>query len=849
MNGPTATSTGLPGGTALRILAGTANIFVAQSIDGETGAWVHLASIEAPALALGADLPDAVLLASGLPNARTQLCDAAALSPDELGTALRPGDRAAGALADAGERRHRKAEADALSSQHDAWLVRDALTDLADAVPGHGDLASTSLPPSVLAMLRLASLVGLPADPVRLRSAVAEADVSGRDPITALASACNASVRRLELPADWWRMRGPALLIVDPASGEISVARHAGRGYRLWSPGTGREFELDADSAARIAHTALLLQPLLDPNRRARLRDLLRMGTRGSGRTVGIVLLTTALIGGLSAVVPVVSGRLTAAVAASTGTLLPAVGLALLLVVGASTAVAAVRVFALLRLRTQFTSTAAAAVWDRQLRLPMSWHKKRTHSERITDATSVDVAASSASDATITALLDTAAILGSVFGAFVVSPWIALTIVGILLLRALVEGAIGRGLVRVAADEVQSSATSPVIEILTGVTRLRASGALRRAYARWAQDIAQGVGIAVRRGRLQTRLAVFGALWPSLGLALLLGVVALTMGNAPEAEALGVLVTAQTALVEANAALAAAIASVSAGLSALAILRRTVPILQALPESAGGGEVAPLAGGIDLRGIVYRYEPEMAPIFDGLNLQVEPGEHLALVGPSGTGKTTLLRLILGLDDPEAGLVAFDGKDLTGLDRSAARRQIGAVMQSSALLPGSIRENVDLGRGLSATQVWEALDQAAVGDDVRAMPMGLNTVVIEGGAGISGGQRQRILLARALAGNPRILVLDEATSALDNVSQAAVVANLDRLRITRIVVAHRLSTIERADRIAVLDHGQIVQEGTFDELVAIDGPFRDLVERQSVDALPQRRPSNGQRQKG
>ena len=237
-----------------------------------------------------------------------------------------------------------------------------------------------------------------------------------------------------------------------------------------------------------------------------------------------------------------------------------------------------------------------------------------------------------------------------------------------------------------------------------------------------------------------------------------------------------------------------------------------------------------------MRGIVYRYAPEIPPILEGLNLQVEAGEHLALVGASGTGKTTLLRLLLGLDDPESGLVSFDGKDLTGLDRSAVRRQIGAVMQSSALLPGSIRENVDLGRGLNVTQIWEALDQAAVGDDVREMPMGLNTVVVEGGAGISGGQRQRILLARALAGGPRILVLDEATSALDNVSQAAVVANLDRLRITRIVVAHRLSTIERADRIAVLDAGRIVQAGAFADLVAVDGPFRTLVERQSVDAL-------------
>lgn len=289
------------------------------------------------------------------------------------------------------------------------------------------------------------------------------------------------------------------------------------------------------------------------------------------------------------------------------------------------------------------------------------------------------------------------------------------------------------------------------------------------------------------------------------------------------------------ALTSANAALAAAIASVAAVLSARSVLRRAEPILTTLPESAGTGQVAPLSGGIDVRGVVYRYRPDLPPIFDGLDLAVAPGEHLALVGPSGSGKTTLLRLLLGLDDPEAGLVAYDGRDLTGLDRAAVRRQIGVVMQTSALLPGSIRDNVDMGRRLTASQIWAALEAAAVAPDVRAMPMGLNTVVVDGGAGVSGGQRQRILLARALAGQPRLLILDEATSALDNVSQAAVVASLDRLDVTRIVVAHRLSTIERADRIAVLADGRITQVGTFADLNGVDGPFRELVARQQVAA--------------
>jgi ABC-type bacteriocin/lantibiotic exporter with double-glycine peptidase domain len=168
-----------------------------------------------------------------------------------------------------------------------------------------------------------------------------------------------------------------------------------------------------------------------------------------------------------------------------------------------------------------------------------------------------------------------------------------------------------------------------------------------------------------------------------------------------------------------------------------------------------------------------------------------------------------------------------------LNRPAVRRQIGCVLQSSTLLPCSIKDNIDLGRAMTRDDIWSALEMAAVADDIRAMAMGLDTPVTDGGGTLSGGQRQRVLIARALAGNPRMLVLDEATSALDNLTQAAVVDALQGLRITRIVVAHRLSTIRHADRIIVMDAGRVQDEGTYDELMSRPGPFRDLAERQQA----------------
>ena len=820
---------------ALRVEAGEVMVFAARRQDGGgLGRWALVSQVSAPAVVLGADLDNAALFASPLPDAVCEPLAASGLTDDERAAALNPGEDAPAALTRADETRLAKTHADQLAERHDAWLVRDALTDLADAVPGHVEqLPAGDASADIAVMAQLASLVGLPADPVRLRRAVTDSQVSGRDRIAALTAACDASARRVELPADWWTAAGPPLLVTQ-SDGTHAVAAWARGAYRLWTPNHGYSAGVDKTSAEQVQSTALVLQPLLDPTKPGSMRELLRVATRGSGASVALVLIMTAVVGVLNAVIPVVVGRITTSVASGASTSLITVAVALILLVVAVTMLNAVRTFAIIRVRTSSTAIASGAVWDRQLRLPMKWHKDRTEVARMTSSMSVDLASGQAPNSAVIALLDTAAVIGSVLGALIASAWVALAIVAFLIIRTLVDVRLVRRLVALAGQTVDEAALDPTTELLRGVMPLRSAGALARGYSRWARFAATATRTRVRLGRVGTIQAMLGVLWPTLGLAILLSVVALTSGAASESAAIGVLVTAQTALTSANTALAAAIGSIGALLAARAVLRRAEPILTAVPESAGGGEVAPLSGGIDVRGVVYRYRDDLPPIFDGLSLSVRPGEHLALVGPSGSGKTTLLRLLLGLDDPESGLVAYDGRDLTGLDRSAVRRQLGVVMQSSALLPGSIRDNVDMGRGLTATQVWEALEMASVADDVNAMPMGLNTVVVDGGAGVSGGQRQRILLARALAGSPRILILDEATSALDNISQRAVGANLDRLDVTRIVVAHRLSTIERADRIAVISGGRISAVGTYDELAAQPGPFQDLVSRQRLD---------------
>ena len=242
-----------------------------------------------------------------------------------------------------------------------------------------------------------------------------------------------------------------------------------------------------------------------------------------------------------------------------------------------------------------------------------------------------------------------------------------------------------------------------------------------------------------------------------------------------------------------------------------------------------------LNGGIELNNVSFRYSDDMPNVIDNLSLKIRPGQYVAIVGKTGCGKSTLMRILLGFEKPQKGAVYYDGKDIAGMDLKSLRRHIGVVMQNSGLFQGDIYSNIVISAPmLTLDDAWEAAEMAGMADDIRNMPMGMNTIISEGQGGISGGQRQRLMIARAIAPKPKILMFDEATSALDNITQKTVSDSLDSLKCTRIVIAHRLSTIRHCDRIIVLKDGGIAEDGTYDELIAKKGYFSELVERQRVD---------------
>jgi ABC-type bacteriocin/lantibiotic exporter with double-glycine peptidase domain len=259
------------------------------------------------------------------------------------------------------------------------------------------------------------------------------------------------------------------------------------------------------------------------------------------------------------------------------------------------------------------------------------------------------------------------------------------------------------------------------------------------------------------------------------------------------------------------------------------------PLMETVPELTSGKQfVEEVAGKIEVNNVSFRYEDQNTKVFDDLSLTIQPGQYVAFVGRTGCGKSTLIRLLLGFGKPQEGAIYYDGKDINTLDLPSLRSHIGVVLQNGKLFSGDILSNITImDSSISDDEVWRAAEIAGIADDIRRMPMGMYTHISEGPGGISGGQKQRIMIARALVSHPSVLIFDEAMSALDYLTQKKVSESLEKLSCTRIIVAHRLSTIRQCDRIFVLDGGRIAEEGTFDELNTDDHLFTSLITRQQL----------------
>jgi NHLM bacteriocin system ABC transporter ATP-binding protein len=410
--------------------------------------------------------------------------------------------------------------------------------------------------------------------------------------------------------------------------------------------------------------------------------------------------------------------------------------------------------------------------------------------------------------------------------------WLAIGLVAAAIIVTMAAGYLQIKYQRELVD-IQGRVSGMVLQLITGITKFRVAGTEERAFVYWAKAFSDQKRTAYEARTVANALVVFNSAYTILASMAIFAAMSLSAENQmTTGEFLGFYAAFSQFLL---GALQVSLAVIST-LSVVPAYERAKPIFRTAPEisetRASPGE---LSGEIEVSTVSFRYKENGPLVLRQISLHVEPGEFVALVGPSGSGKSTLLRLLLGFETPEAGAVYYNGQDLSSLDVQEVRRQMGVVLQNGRLLTGTILENIIGSSLMTIDEAWVAAQMCGLDDDIKRMPMGMHTLVSEGGGTLSGGQRQRLLIARAVVTRPRILFFDEATSALDNRTQSIVSESLEKLQTTRVVIAHRLSTIQNADRIYVFESGRIVQQGAYRELIKQPGQFMDLARRQLTSA--------------
>ena len=656
-----------------------------------------------------------------------------------------------------------------------------------------------------------------------------------KDPLQLICHKSGLRTRPVLLDANWQKEGTSSFLgaLVKPgvAPEPVAIIR-VGKRYTLQGPDDPRPRNLNPKLMSAVAPDAFEFYAPLPPNRPIGVRDVLKIGLHRSGN----LWIFSALMAFLVACLGLVTPMLTELVV---GSIVPQGFSSLLIQVGLALAFAAAGVFVFTLVQNftvslisqRATVRMQSAFWDRVLSMPAGFFRQYNSGDLTVRVLAVDSLQSLVSAQVVSAGLAAAFGLVNLFLMFRYSLLLGLAGTLFLLVSVTVLLLGTRAVSRHATETLVSSkkANGWVVQMLSGIMKIRIANAERRMEALYL-DIAREQTIALSRQTVIIgRISAWFTFAASGASALFYLVVLLTWQD-------GTTISTATYLAFTSAfSLAfAGVAGLSSLISPLANAGPTfsllAPIMESLPESAGDRQdPGVLSGRVELRNVKFRYTADSPLILKGLTVTVPPGSMVALVGPSGAGKSTVTRLLLGFESPEDGQVLYDGRELNDLDLTLVRRQMGVVVQKGTILRSSILKNIVGSGSHDINAAWDAAASAAIAEDIKAMPMGMQTIVDP--ATISGGQAQRILLARALVNKPAIIILDEATSALDNESQAIVTQAMKDLKATRIVIAHRLSTIRSADLIIVIVNGVAVEQGTYDELMAMKGEFVKQVSRQ------------------
>lgn len=650
-------------------------------------------------------------------------------------------------------------------------------------------------------------------------------------PVERLASSSRVRTRAVRLAGDWWRTdSGPLVGHRAKSGAPVALLWRRGR-YEAVNASTGRRQRIGRENADEFEPRAVMFyRPL--PDRPMTPWRLLRFSMRGTRTDLRNLLLAGLVTVGLGALVPIATGRVLGVyVPKGESGLIVQVSLAVMVTSVVTAAFTLLQNLTVLRLEGRVEATLQPAVWDRLLRLPTAFFAERSTGELASAAMGISAIRRVLSG--VGPVVVQACTVGAMNVVLLFCYSVSLALVALAMLAVAAAVFLGMGLWQLRWQrqlvELGNKLNNQAYQTLRGLPKLRVAAAESFAYAAWAREFARSRELQQRAGRIRNLTTVLDAVClPLCSLTMFM----LLAGPARGSMSAGAFLTFSTALTMLLTSVTQVTGALVSAAAVMPMFEQVKPLLDEAPEVRGAGaQPGALSGGIEARGLSFRYSDDGPLVLDDVSLEVRPGEFVAIVGPSGCGKSTLLRLLIGFDRPTSGSVLYDGQDLAALDQAAVRRQCGVVLQNAQPLTGSILECICGAESFTEEEVWEAATMAGLAEDIKRMPMGLHTLISGGGA-ISGGQRQRLMIAQALVRRPRILFFDEATSALDNETQRIVIESTRSLESSRLVIAHRLSTVMDADRVIVMSDGRIVEQGAPAALLADPAGFlHDLVRRQ------------------
>jgi len=657
---------------------------------------------------------------------------------------------------------------------------------------------------------------------------------SSKDPLGDIAEASRIRLRKVVLKEEWWRQdNGPLLAYMEDDSRPVALIPLSPGRYEIHDPGRQIKTLANFETARQVKPFAFTFyRPF--PDKAMGLSDLLVFGRENCWRQDFVMVALMGILGGLlGIVVPVATGIVF-------DTVIPGGEKAQLLHVAfflVASAVAAmifqlVRSFAMQRIMGKMDGSIQAAVWDRLLSLPVPFFRDYTSGELAMRAMAIARIRMIVSETMVTTILTSIFSCFSLVLLFYYDVKLAAMAVGLLAGAMAVTYSLGRVMTKNERQvvDISNKTSGLVLQFFGGVAKFRVAGAESRAFYQWSREFSRQRKITFDKQIIGGWLETFNSIFPVAASMVIFYVVAASTGNT----------LAPGQFIAFNAAFASflvamiALSQILMGINTvIPILEQARPILEAMPEydeaKADPGE---LYGSIEVSHLYFRYKKDGPLILNDVSLHIKDGEYIGLVGPSGSGKSTLFRVMLGFEKLESGRIYYSGHDIEKVDIRALRRQLGVVLQNGKLLSGDILTNiVGSNPNLTIDDAWKAAKMAGMDKDIKDMPMGMHTVISEGAATLSGGQRQRLLIARAIVNRPKIIYFDEATSALDNKTQAIVSQSLDGLKATRVVIAHRLSTVMNCDRIIVMEKGRIIEQGAYDDLMKMNGVFSELAKRQ------------------